>query len=211
MPVMVWWQIVGWAGSALVVLSLMQARVLRFRWLNLVGSVLATGYNVVFGIWPFVAMNGVIAVINVYWLRKLVGERHDDAVYAVVELAPDDAYLAHVMAVHASDIARFRSPAPSTDAGAGAGQSAFLVVRGDETVGVVLVSDLGDGVGHVDLDWVTPRFRDFTPGEFVYRKSGVFAAQGFHRLVAAGDDQSDYLTRVGFQRTDEGWVREVAA
>lgn len=206
---MVWWQIVGWAGSALVVLSLMQARLLRFRWLNLVGSVLATGYNVVFGIWPFVAMNAVIAVINVYWLRKLVGERHDDAVYAVVEVAPDDAYLAHVMAVHASDIGRFRSPAPSTDAGAG--PLAFLVVRGDETVGMVLVSDLGGGVGHVDLDWVTPRFRDFTPGEFVYRKSGVFAAQGFHRLVAGGDAQADYLTRVGFQRTGEQWVREVAA
>ena len=58
---MVWWQIVGWGGSALVVLSLMQARVLRFRWLNLVGSVLATAFNAVFAIWPFVAMNGVIA------------------------------------------------------------------------------------------------------------------------------------------------------
>ncbi len=206
---MVWWQIVGWGGSALVVLSLMQARVLRFRWLNLVGSVLATAYNAVFGIWPFVAMNGVIAVINVYWLRRLVGERHDDAVYAVVELAPDDAYLAHVMSVHAADIARFGSPAPSSDA---AGRLAFLVVRGDETVGVVLVSDLGDGVGHVDLDWVTPRFRDFTPGEFVYRQSGVFAARGFRRLVAAGGpEQADYLTRVGFASTPDGWVREVAA
>ena len=206
---MVWWQIIGWAGSALVVLSLMQARVLRFRWLNLVGSVLATAYNAVFGIWPFVAMNGVIAVINVYWLRRLVGERHDEAVYAVVELAPDDAYLAHVMSVHATDIARFRSPAPSSDAD---GRLAFLVVRGDETVGVVLVSDLGDGVGHVDLDWVTPRFRDFTPGEFVYRQSGVFAARGFRRLVAAGGaEQSDYLTRVGFAPTPDGWVREVAA
>ena len=207
---MVWWQIVGWAGSALVVLSLMQARVLRFRWLNLVGSVLATAFNAVFGIWPFVAMNGVIAVINVYWLRRLVGERHDEAVYAVVEVAPDDAYLAHVMAVHATDIARFRSPAPSADAGEG--RLAFLVVRGDETVGVVLVSDLGDGAGHVDLDWVSPRFRDFTPGEFVYRRSGVFAARGFRRLVAAGGpDQADYLTRVGFERTGDEWVREVAA
>lgn len=207
---MVWWQIVGWGGSALVVLSLMQARVLRFRWLNLVGSVLATAYNAVFGIWPFVAMNGVIAVINVYWLRRLVSERHDEAVYAVVELAPDDAYLAHVMSVHATDIARFGSAAPSSDAGGG--RLAFLVVRGDETVGVVLVSDLGDGVGHVDLDWVTPRFRDFTPGEFVYRQSGVFAARGFRRLVAAGGpEQSDYLTRVGFAATPDGWVREVAA
>ena len=208
---MVWWQIVGWAGSALVVLSLTQARVLRFRWLNLVGSVLATGYNAVFGIWPFVAMNGAIALINIYWLRRMVGERHDEAVYAVVELAPDDAYLAHVMAVHATDIARFRSPAPAADADAR--RLAFLVVHGDETVGVVLVSNLGGGVGHVDLDWVTPRFRDFTPGEFVYRRSGVFAAQGFRRLVAAGGGpgQADYLGRVGFERTADGWAREVAA
>lgn len=207
---MVWWQIVGWAGSALVVLSLMQARVLRFRWLNLVGSVLATAFNAVFAIWPFVAMNGVIAVINVYWLRRLVHERHDEAVYSVVRLAPDDAYLAHVMTVHAADIAGYRSSPPTApDA---AEQMAFLVVRGDETVGVVLVSDLGDGVGHVDLDWVTPRFRDFTPGEFVYRQSGVFAARGFRRLVTSGGPgQTDYLARVGFERAGEQWVREVAA
>ncbi len=207
---MVWWQIVGWLGSALVVLSLTQARVLRFRWLNLAGSVIATAYNVVFGIWPFVAMNGAIAIINVYWLRRLLAERHDEAVYAVVEVAPDDAYLTHVMAVHATDIARFRSPEPRADAAATA--LAFLVVHGDETVGMVLVSDLGAGVGRVDLDWVTPRFRDFTPGEFVYRRSGVFAGRGLHRLVAAGGPgQADYLARVGFVRAGDGWSREVAA
>jgi hypothetical protein len=207
---MVWWQIIGWVGSALVVISLTQARVLRFRWLNLAGSVIATAYNVVFGIWPFVAMNGAIAIINIYWLRRLLKERHDEAAYAVVEVAPDDAYLAHVMEGHATDIARFRSPAPRTDAEETT--LAFLVVHGDETVGVVLVSDLGEGVGHVDLDWVTPRFRDFTPGEFVYRRSGVFAERGFARLVAAGGPgQDDYLARVGFARADGGWVHQVAA
>lgn len=46
---MLWLEIVGWAGSGLVVLSLTQARVLRFRVLNLVGSVLATGYNTIGG------------------------------------------------------------------------------------------------------------------------------------------------------------------
>ena len=65
-------------------------------------------------------------------------------------------------------------------------------------------------IGHVELDWVTPRFRDFTPGEFVYRRSGVFAAHGFQRLVVA-DGQADYLTRVGFRQEPDGWVREVAA
>ena len=204
---MVLWQVIGWVGSGLVVLSLMQARVLRFRWMNLAGAVVATVYNAVFAIWPFAAMNGAIAVIDVYWLWRLLRERHDSAVYEVVEVAPDDAYLQHVLGVHAADIAQFRSPVAEPGAGE---RFAFLVVRGDETVGVVQVADAGDGVGHVELDWVTPRFRDFTPGEFVYRRSGVFAAHGFRRLVVAAG-QADYLTRVGFRQESGGWVREVAA
>ncbi|MCL2463631.1 MAG: hypothetical protein FWF28_00985 [Micrococcales bacterium] len=203
------WQIIGWVGSALVVFSLTQARVLRFRWLNFAGAIVATVYNIVFAIWPFAAMNGAIAIIDAYWLWRLLHTRHDEATYAVVEVAPDDAYLAHVLDVHAADIARYRSSAPASDA---TRTLAFLVVRGDETVGVVLVRDLGDGVGHVDLDWVAPRFRDFTPGEFVYRRSGVFAGRGFHRLVADdGPGESDYLTRVGFTRAAGGWTREVTA
>lgn len=233
---MPWWEIVGWAGSVLVVLSLMQARVWRFRVMNLVGAVLATAYNAVFGIWAFAAMNGAIAVIDVYWLWRLRRERSDAAVYAVVEVARDDAYLRHVLAVHADDVARHRTvpaagaPAPGASApgahapdahapdasapGTPGDELAFLVVRGDETVGVVLVRDGGDGTGVVALDWVTPRFRDFTPGEFVYRHSDVFAAHGLRRLVVptAPPGAIAYLERVGFRAQPDGaWVREVAA
>src|SRR5918997_354186 len=138
-----WLEVVGWIGSALVVYSLTQARVLRFRWLNLVGSLIATAYNAVIGIWPFVAMNGAIALINVYWLSRLYREAHDDNTYEVVEVEPDDAYLLHVLRTYSDDIAQF---APGFDAGApAAGRAAFLVVRGDETVGVVILRDTGGG------------------------------------------------------------------
>ncbi|ADG73142.1 conserved hypothetical protein [Cellulomonas flavigena DSM 20109] len=213
---MPWWEVVGWAGSVLVVVSLMQARVWRFRVMNLVGAVLATAYNAVFGIWAFAAMNGAIAVIDVYWLWRLRRERSDAAVYAVVEVASDDAYLRHVLAVHADDVARHRTvPAEVVDdalADGPHGELAFLVVRGDETVGVVLVRDEGDGTGTVLLDWVTPRFRDFTPGEFVYRDSDVFARHGLHRLVVptAPTGAVAYLERVGFRRVDDrAWERAV--
>lgn len=211
---MVWLEVVGWAGSVLVVLSLMQARVWRFRVMNLVGSLLATAYNAVFGIWAFAAMNGAITLINVYWLLRLRRERGDARVYAVVEVAPDDAYLRHVLAVHADDVARHRT-APARDVEAGEGEElAFLVVRGDETVGVVLVRDSGGGTGVVLLDWVTPRFRDFTPGEFVYRGTDVFAAHGLDRLVVptAPPGSAPYLERVGFRRSsDDAWERVVSA
>ncbi|WP_425956824.1 hypothetical protein [Xylanimonas sp. McL0601] len=207
-----WLEAAGWLGSVLVVVSLTQARVLRFRWLNLAGSVIATAYNAIIGIWPFVAMNGAIAVINVYWLVRLHRTRHDAATYEVVEVAPDDAYLLHVLRTYADDIAQY-APGFVAAPDLGERRSAFLVQRGDETVGVVEVGDAGRSTGVVLLDWVTKRFRDFTPGEFVYRRSGIFAAKGFARLVVAPGGQPDtrYLARVGFRRQGETWSLDVPA
>ncbi|MCG7286672.1 hypothetical protein MHY85_11910 [Cellulomonas sp. ACRRI] len=210
MPVL---EIIGWVGSVLVVVSLMQARVLRFRWLNFAGSVIATAYNTIVGIWPFAAMNGVIAVIDAYWLWRLTRERHDADVYEVVPVGAGDHYLRHVLGVHADDIARYYPSFGLPGDAAGESRWAYLVLRGDETVGVVVVRDAGDGVGEVELDWVTPRFRDFAPGEFVYRRSGVFAGTGLRSLVVAEDarDTGPYLERVGFARVDGRWRREVEA
>lgn len=206
-----WLEIIGWVGSILVVWSLTQARVLRFRWMNFAGSVVATAYNAIVGIWPFAAMNGVIAVIDAYWLVRLYREAHDAAVYEVVEVGPEDGYLQHVLAAHAADIAAFAPGFRASDPGAD--RSAFLVLRGDEAVGAVVARDAGGGEALVELDWVSPRFRDFTPGEFVHRRSGVFAAKGFRRVVveAPAAKEHEYLTRVGFRADGDGsrWVRDV--
>lgn len=210
-------EVFGWVSSILVVWSLMQARVLRFRVMNLAGAALATVVNALLGIWPFAAMNGAIAVIDVYWIWRLTRDRHDSDVYDVVEVGIDDAYLHHVLRVNADDVAATHPSFRMAGAGAGSGaadstpdRSAFLVLRGDETVGMVVVRDAGGGVGEVELDYVTQRFRDFTPGEFVYRRSGVFSDKGFAKLVVVAEPgTSDYYQRVGFQRVGSQWERAV--
>ncbi|WP_084128479.1 hypothetical protein [Demequina sp. NBRC 110055] len=209
-------EVIGWAGSLLVVASLMQARVLRFRWMNLAGAVLATGYNAAIGVWQFAFMNLAITVIDIYWLSRLYRERHDAAVYQVLPVDADNAFLRHLLEVHRDDIAKH---APwfdvTADAGTAAGGSrhTFLVVRGDEAVGMVAVADTGGGVGRVELDWVKERFRDFTPGEFVYRESDVLRTAGFDRLEIAPREELDveYLRRVGFTMHGDRWARPVAA
>lgn len=156
-----WLELVGWTGSALLVWSLVQTRILRLRAVNLIGSLVLIGYNAAVQVWPMVGLNVVLSVINIWYLRKLLATRHDEQTYQVVEVGADDAFLAHTLRVHAADIARFNPgfrPEPMP------GRSAFLVVRADEVVGVVLAHDAGDGVAQVDLDYVTPAFRDFTPG-----------------------------------------------
>lgn len=206
---MPWLEIVGWAGSALIILSLTQARVLRFRVLNLVGALLAVAYNAWLAIWPFVVMNAVIAVIDLYWLRRLLTERHDHTAYEVVEVATSDEYLRHVIRVHINDIRTFQ-PGFVWDPYA-PGRAAFLVQRRDETVGVVVLVVDGDAAGQVELDFVTPRYRDFTPGEFVYRRSRVFADRGLRRLVAPHNlvHPENYYPRVGFHLDGDAWVRDV--
>nr|WP_255633295.1 hypothetical protein [Demequina sp. TTPB684] len=204
-------EIIGWIGSILIVVSLTQSQVLRFRWMNLTGSVVATFYNAVIEVWPFAAMNGAIAIINVYWLLRLHREASDPGVFQALTVDPDNAYLRHVLDVHADDI-QAHQPGFVADPGEGAGSRlTLLVVRGDEAVGVVAVRDLGDGKGEVELDWVKPRFRNFTPGQFVYRDSGALPGAGFRTLTLTPHRATDveYLRRAGFRLEGEQWVREL--
>jgi len=202
-----WLDVLGWAGSALLVYSLMQARVLRFRLLNLVGCVALVIFNGLLGIWPMVAMNVVLSGINVWFIRKLASERHSDRAFEVLEVGPLDEYLRHTLRVHADDIEKFQ-PGFVWD-GAAPGHTAYLVQRGDETVGVVLVRDAGDGVAQVELDYVTPRFRDFSPGEFVYRRSGLFRDHGFRTVITPAGMVAPYYDRLGMRREGETYVLDV--
>ncbi len=204
---MSWVDALGWSGSVLLVYSLLQARVLRFRVLNLAASIVLVVFNALLGIWPMVAMNAVLAVINLWFLGKLWGERHDDKAYDVLEVGDDDAYLRHVLAQHRLDIAKFF---PTFDSYAGGPQrSAFLLQHGDETAGVVVVRDIGDGIAQIELDYVTPRFRDFTPGQFVYRRSTLLRDRGFHQVRTPAGMVAPYYARLGFQASGDRFILDL--
>jgi hypothetical protein len=202
-----WVQALGWAGSALLVFSILQARVLRFRVLNLLACLILVVFNAVLHIWPMVAMNVVLAAINLWFIRRLLADRTDEKAYTVLQVTADDTYLRHFLRVHAGDIARYfprlGAAAPDGD------RTAYLVLRGDETVGAVVVRDAGGGVAQVELDYVTPRFRDFSPGEFVYRRSGLFTDRGFRRIVTPPGMLNPYYERLGFTREGDSWTVEL--
>ncbi len=198
-----WLDALGWAGSALLIFSLMQARMLRFRVLNLVACVILLVFNALLEIWPMVAMNLALCAINLWFIRDLVGARHDAEAYQVLEVGADDAYLHHILRGHAEDITRFFPE--FTWESTPEGRTAYLVQRGDETAGVVVVRDAGDGVAQVELDYVTPRFRDFSPGEFVYQRSGLFRERGYNRVITPPGMVAPYYERLGFTRDGESY------
>lgn len=91
------------------------------------------------------------------------------------------------------------------------GRTAFLVLCGDELVGLVLVRDGGAGVAQVELDYVTPKFRDFTPGEFVFRRSAVLAERGFTKIVTPPGMVSPYYDQLGFEPEGPSYVLHLPA
>jgi hypothetical protein len=133
-----------------------------------------------------------------------VRDRHDDAVFEVLVVGRHDAYLAHVLRQHDADIHRFQ---PDFD-GVHAGDHAFVVQHGDETVGVVVVRPDGD-VARLRLDYVTPRWRDFTPGEFVWRRSDALRDLGFRHVMTAPGMVDAYYAHVGFRPNGREFVLEL--
>jgi hypothetical protein len=200
-----WLDAIGWVGSAVLVWSLLQSRILRLRLLNLVGSLVLLFFNAAIEVWPMVGLNAVLAVINIVHLRRLLATRHDEQAYTVIEVGTDDEYLAHLLRTHADDIARF-NPRFRFDGGG----NALLILHGDETVGMVIVKDAGDGVARVELDYVTERFRDFSPGEFVYRRSSWFTDRGFRKVISPPGTVRPYYGKLGFHREGEVFVLDLA-
>ena len=202
---MPWLEIFGWIGSAILVISMMQQRIMRLRVINLVGCVIHVIYNTVIEAWPIVGLNVVLAIVQVVNLYRLLRDRHDEEAYQVVDTSVTDPYLHYLIERQRADIEKFYPEFPGTERAT----HAFLIMRGTETAGYVLAHDRGDGVAQIDLDYVTEKYRDFTPGEFVFTEPGWFKDHGFSAVLAPGDGP-DYYSRVGFEKTDAGYVKQLA-
>ncbi|WP_183094600.1 hypothetical protein [Nocardioides stalactiti] len=205
---MTWIDALGWGGSALLVFSLLQQRVLRFRTLNLVAGGILIAFNLVIAVWPMVALNAVTSAINLWFIVQLRRQRHDAATFEVIEVGLDDQYLRHVLDTHADDI---REHQPTFSGRPGPGQEAFVVVKGDETVGVVVIERAADdpGTAHICLDYVTPRYRDFTPGEFVWRRSDLLCSRGYRRVMTSPNIVAPYYDQIGFRPSGDVFVLEL--
>lgn len=202
----VWLEVVGWFGSGILVLSLLQTELRRLRMVNLLGCVILLGYNAVLAIWPMVGLNLVLAVVNIWYLARMGRVRHDPSAYEVLWVANDDSYLRHVLRVHEADILKYIPGFVHDPAGPG---ESYLVLTGNETVGVVVLLDEGDDEGRVLLDYVTPRYRDRTPGEFVFGPRGPVRQRHWRRVRTPDGLVEPYYDELGFRREGNHFVLDL--
>lgn len=199
---------VGYAASALILVSLLMTSVVRLRIVNAVGAAVFTAYGLLIDAPPVWAMNGAIVLVDLWQLWVLLRGGDDERVEAL-EVPWDSPVLGRVLRVHADDIGTYAPDGPITP---GPDTRAWLVLRDTTPASVLLAHREGDRVV-VDLDYATPATRDLRAGRLLHDRLDVLAEVGEGPAVAVGGprEHQRYLGEVGFEQQGEDptgtWVR----
>jgi hypothetical protein len=197
----VWLEAFGYVGSVIVVLSLMMSNLARLRALNFVGSAIFTVYSAIIGAWPLLAVNGFIALVDVYFLVRLYFKK--DYFSINEQLDGELPFVQKFLAFYAKDIARFY---PDFDLASVPGARVILVSRNMNPVAIFIYSWEGPHVLRIHLDYALPAFRDLKSIRWLFNdKLEAFRRDGalqFVTLPAAAHRK--YLKKMGFVPDQDG-------
>ncbi len=195
-------EMIGYLGSALVVVSMLMSSVVKLRVINTIGSGIFAAYALMIHSYPTALMNGFLIGINVYNLIKLT---QIDRNYDLVEGAQGESLLRYLLDYYREDI---RTYFPDFSAGNGADR-VYVVCCNGNPAGVLLGTDNGQGTLRVLLDYSTPTYRDCSIGAYLYSK---LPSKGVHTLVFAGKEtkaHAAYLTKMGFVKENGAYTKSL--
>jgi hypothetical protein len=195
--------LIGYVGSALVVLSFTMRRIVPLRIISMTAAVIVCVYGVLIHAWPVIITNAVIVVIHSVYLYREITRSHE---FDLVPIASDSPFLVDFLSGHLTDIQRsqpdFVEPLPQ--------DLAFIYMRDGMPAGV-LVGGLNLDRLNVRLDYVLPAFRDSLLATWLYERDGGrrLKAAGIREVAerAGTDMHRRYLEGVGFVHEGDRFVR----
>lgn len=194
LPLIEW---VGYAASTLVLISLSLSNIVKLRVFNLFGSALFSFYGFYIGALPVGIMNGIIFLFNIYYLRILYFKKEK---FAVVEARPKDNYLQKFLHFYRKDIRHYF---PDFEEAKVEGSQVLLALRDMNVAGVFIASPPENGTSEIHLDYVTPQYRDYKMGTYIFNHvKDFFRGKKVKELVCRTEvpTQAKYLKKMGFEK-----------
>ncbi len=184
------WELIGYFGSLLVVVSLLMSSVIKLRIINTIGSLIFCIYALVIHSYPTAVMNGALVLINLYYLAKLINKEKS---FTLTEVASDDASALHILTKYKDDIAKYF---PDLEKRQSEVNKVFVAFQDDNIAGITTGRSEGDSFLLL-TDYSTPLYRDCKLGGFVYEKLHEL---GYNTLSYDGTNaiHTDYLKKMGF-------------
>lgn len=200
-----WLEVIGYAASILVAISLTMSSILKLRIINLMGSITFTVYGFLIWALPVAFVNLFIVFVNIYYLWSM---RKGSESFHLMELAPGDDYLNQFLFFHKAEIEKY---APHFDGQVKKTDLVLFVLRDMIPAGVFIGEPEFDGKVRAKLDFVIPAYRDFKVGHFLFHESDCFPRQNITEVVSdpGSSVHEAYLKKTGFVQGSDGlyWLR----
>jgi len=197
-------ELIGYIGSALVLVSMLMTSVVKLRVINLVGSIIFAAYALMIHSFPTAIMNICLAGVNIYHLRRLLSEQKQ---YDLIKTDPADGYISFLLGQCAEDIRRWF---PQFSLGDQPADLAYLVSCDKNPACLFLGRQTGPDEIEIILDYSLPVYRDTTVGRFLY---GCLAQEGYRTLLFRQDapEHVPYMEKVGYTKeNDQGYVLKLS-
>ena len=189
----------GYAASALVLISLSMSSIAKLRWFNLMGALAFAVYGYLIGAWPVTLMNTAIAGVNVYYLFQLYTRRDD---FRALEISADDAYLREFLAGRGDDIRRWYPDFDSIPRDA----LVLLVLRNLAVAGILVLANRDEQTTEIIVDYVIPEYADRKVGRYLfYQNRDFFRSRDIKRVIVDNRRirNRGYFDAMGFRMGDD--------
>lgn len=189
-------ELIGYAGSALVLVSMLMTSVVRLRVINLIGSIIFAGYALMIRSYPTAIMNIALAGINIYQLMKLFNEKKS---YHLIKSSQHDGFFSYMLSCCDEDI---RHIFPDYSLEGVRADIAYIVICGSDPACLFLGKESQPGTIETVLDYATPAYRDTSVGRFLYKK---LAEEGYKTLVFCQDpvNHTAFLEKTGYRKVGD--------
>lgn len=190
-------EIIGYVGSALVLVSMLMTSVVRLRIINLTGSVIFAVYALLIRSYPTAIMNICLAGINIYHLRRLTSEEKQ---YDLVSVDLRDPFVTYLLRRNEEDIRKW-IPEFSTE-GIRADIACLVTCEGNPA-GLFLADKVNGEDLEILLDYAMPVYRDTSVGRYLHRK---LAEESYRSLIFRQNapNHTEYLETVGYRKNTAG-------
>ncbi len=194
-------ELIGYAGSALVIVSMLMTSVVKLRVINTIGSVIFCVYALCIHSYPTAAMQVALIIINLVNLRKLLNTKKE---YSVVKQNGDQAFSNYFIEQNKDDIKKIFPDFEQISAE----DSVYLICCHSDCAGILVGRPTSDKALDVTLDYTTPAYRDTSVGKFLYKK---LKEDNIEKLTTKTtiEQHEKYLIKMGFAAKDSGFEKQL--
>lgn len=193
--------LIGYAASAFLAVSLMVTGAFKFRTINMVGQVTFIIYGVVIHAFPIIIANSVLLLINIYQLYKLLQSKEQ---FKYVPIQLSDKIIDNFLKFYDKDV---KSYFPNFHYLPTLQQHISFVVLRDAAIANIFIATIDSkGNATVQINYTVPQYRDYKVGRFIFEQEKKYLlSNGVQQVVytnVTNDNHLQFIKVLGFVQTE---------